>query len=93
MTERFEPEIAEAARAIYHAVAVGENDSVQHAWQIANAIEHLLERYFPDLATANALDPRETAETILELYTAVHEDTAHQPQPCAAIPAPVAKLP
>jgi hypothetical protein len=79
MTERFEPEIAEAARAIYHAVAAGKNNPLQHAWHLANAVEQMLERYFPDLATANSLDPQETVEKLLECYAAIHEDSANAP--------------
>jgi hypothetical protein len=86
----FEPEIAAAARAIERTVAAGENDPLRHAWHLANAVEQLLERHFPDLTTAAALDPQATVETLLELYAAIHEDTA---APGADVSAPVAELP
>ena len=72
----FETEIADAARAIQRTVAAGKNDPLRHAWHLANAVEQLLERYFPDLAMATALDPQETVDNLLALYAAVHEDTA-----------------
>lgn len=85
----FEPEIAAAARAIQRAVATGENDAFQHAWLIADAIENLLERYFPDLPTANALEPRDTVDSLLEFYAAIHEDTGNEPPANApALPEP-----
>lgn len=85
----FEPEIADAAHEIQRIVAAGENDPLQHAWHLANAVERLLERYFPALATAESLDPQETVETLLEFYAAIHENTA---APDANIPAPVVEL-
>ena len=50
----------------------------------------MLERYFPGLATTNALDPQETVEKLLEFYTAIHEDTANQPKPREEMSPPVA---
>jgi len=44
---------------------------------IADGVERMLERYFPDLVTATALDPQDTVEKLLELYDAVHGDTAN----------------
>lgn len=79
----FEPEIAEAAQEIQRTVAAGENDPLQHAWHVANAVELMLERHFPDLTTANALDPQETVEKLLDFYAAIHEDTANGPAPMA----------
>lgn len=79
----FAPEITEAAHAIQRNVAAGENNPLQHAWQIANAVEQMLERYFPDLTTANALAPQETVEKLLEFYAAIHEDTANASAPVA----------
>ena len=72
----FTPEITATARAIERSVAADENDPLRHAWHLANAVEQLLERYFPDLAMATALDPQETVDNLLALYAAVHEDTA-----------------
>ena len=86
----FESEITEAAHAIQRNVAAGENNPLRHAWHLANAVEQMLERYFPTLATAESLDPQETVETLLEFYAAIHENTA---TPSATAPAPVAELP
>lgn len=81
----FAPEIAEAAHAIQRNVAAGENDALQHAWHIANAVEQMLERHFPDLPTANALDPQETVERLLAFYAETHEDSANGPAPVAEL--------
>lgn len=82
----FEPEISAAARAIQNAVAAGQNDAFQHAWLIADAIENLLERYFPDLPTANALEPGDTVDSLLKLYAAIHEDTGIEPSENTSAP-------
>lgn len=85
----FEPEIAAAAFAIQRTVAAGENDPLRHAWQIANAVEQMMERYFPDLTTATAIDLRATVAGLLELYAAIHEDTA---TPGAGVHVPIVDL-
>lgn len=82
----FEPAIAAAARAIECAVARGENDAFEHAWLIADAVENLLGEWFPDLLTANALDPGETVEKLLEFYAAIHGDTGQVNPKHAAAP-------
>jgi hypothetical protein len=88
MTAQFEPEIEEAAREIAANVAAGNNDPFGHALSIADAIERLLEKYFPDLPTANSLDPRETVDSLLQFYAAIHEDGANQPDaPAPNLPA------
>lgn len=84
----FEPEISDAVREIERLVTAGENDALQHAWHIANAVERMLERYFPDLATANALDPQETVALLHQFYAAIHENTAHQSRPREEASAP-----
>jgi hypothetical protein len=83
----FEPAIAAAARAIESAVAAGENDAFEHAWQIADAVENLLGEWFPDLLTANALDPSETVDKLLEFYAAIHGDTGQANPKRAVVPA------
>ena len=83
----FEPAIAEAAHAIHEAVAAGENDAFEHAWRIADAIENLLGEWFPDLLTANALDPSETVDALLQFYAAIHGDTGQVNPKHAAAPA------
>jgi hypothetical protein len=82
----FAPEITAAAHAIQCDVAAGKNDPLRHAWHLANAVEQLLERYFPDLTTANALEPQETVAALLEFYAATHEDTTNGPAPVAELP-------
>jgi predicted N-acyltransferase len=89
----FEAEIAETAHKIQETVEAGENDLFQHAWLMADAVERMLERYFPKLATAEALDPQETVAALLKLYAAIHEDTANEPALQAEGPAPRAALP
>lgn len=74
---RFEPEIETAATHIYNEVKAGSNNPRLHALHIADGIEQMLERYFPELATATSLDPEETVDRLLELYVAIHEDTAN----------------
>jgi hypothetical protein len=85
MIWKFETEIADTAYQIQDSVEAGENDLFQHASLMAHGVERMLERYFPELATATALDPQVTVERLLALYAAIHEDTANQPTPDAAV--------
>lgn len=76
-TATFSPEIEETVQQIQEAVTAGKNDPFEHALFVADGFERMLERYFPELATAESLDPQATVDRLLELYDAVHGNTGN----------------
>lgn len=74
---RFKREIEAAATEIHNAVQAGDNNPRLFALIIAEAIEQILERRFPELAGAASLKPRKTVQRLLKLYSRIHEDTAN----------------